>query len=102
MCQGLAGENRYETTVEVAKGYKTVLKEDIDTVIIASGEDYPDSLASSPIATVNKAAILLTKSDKLNKYTKEYIENNDIKNIIIVGGENSVSKNVENELRNLN
>ena len=48
------------------------------------------------------AAILLTKSKTLNYDTKEYIEaNTNIKNIIIVGGERSISSSVEDELKAL-
>lgn len=48
------------------------------------------------------AAILLTKSKTLSEDTKEYIKSNtNIKNIIIVGGEKSISSSVENELKTL-
>lgn len=98
----IAGEDRYKTAVEVAKAYKTMLNMDIDTVVITSGEDYPDALCAGPLASNKKAAILLTNSKKLNVDTKEYIKSNpNIKNIIIVGGENSVSKDVEKELLNI-
>lgn len=97
-----AGENRYQTAVEVAKAYKDFLKKDIDTIVLANGENYPDALASSPIASKSNAAILLTASNKLDKDTKKFIKKNkNIKEIIIVGGEKSVSKNVEKELRNI-
>lgn len=95
------GQNRYETAVEVAKGYKTYLNKDIKTIVLVNGEDYPDALSSSLVATQNNGAVLLTQSNKLNKDTAKYIKDSGIKNIIIVGGEKSVSKSVENELRNL-
>lgn len=48
------------------------------------------------------AAILLTKSKTLSEDTKEYIKSNtNIKNIIIVGGEKSISSSVEDELKAL-
>lgn len=98
----LSGSDRYKTAVEVAKAYKTMLKMDIDTIVLVSGENYPDALTSTPLASKQNAAVLLTKSDKLNVDTKEYIKSNpNIKNIIIVGGENSVSKDVEKELLNI-
>lgn len=95
------GQNRYETAVEIAKGYKTYLNKDIKTIVLVNGEDYPDALSSSLVATQNNGAVLLTQSNKLNKDTAKYIKDSGIKNIIIVGGEKSVSKGVENELRNL-
>lgn len=96
----LAGNDRYKTAVEVAKSFKTILNKNIDTIVVTNGEDFPDALCSGPLASELNAAILLTKSDKINSDTMEYIKSNpNIKNIIIVGGENSVSKNAENELR---
>ncbi|WP_101774000.1 cell wall-binding repeat-containing protein [Peptostreptococcus faecalis] len=95
------GSDRYKTAVEIAKAYKPVLNKDIKTIVLVNGKDYPDALSSSLVATMNNGAVLLTQPEKLNADTREYIKNNDIRNVIIVGGTNSVSKTVENELRNL-
>lgn len=98
----LAGSDRYKTAIEIAKAYKSILNKDIDTIVLTSGEDFPDALCAGPLASKKDAAILLTSSSKLNKDTKEYIESNkSIKKVIIVGGENSVSKNIENELKEM-
>ena len=97
----IAGHNRYQTAVAVADSYSTVLKRQIDTVILVDGTNYPDALASGTVATQTNGAILLTEPNKLNGDTKDFIQNKGIKNVIIVGGEKSVSKNVENEIRNL-
>lgn len=97
-----AGPNREGTAVEIAKAYKEELNKDIDTIVLVHGYDYPDALASAPVASINKGAILLTNAKVLSKETKNYITSNkNIKNIIIVGGENSVSSNIEKELRAL-
>lgn len=97
-----AGQDRYKTAVEIAKAYKDLLKMDIDTIVLASGEDYPDALCAGPLASSKNAAILLTKSKTLSEDTKEYIKaNTNIKNIIIVGGERSISSSVEDELKDL-
>lgn len=95
-----AGSNREGTAVEIAKAYEEELNKEIDTVVLVHGYDYPDALASAPVASMNNGVILLTNSKTLSKETKSFIDNNDnIKNVIIVGGENSVSKNIERELR---
>ena len=48
------------------------------------------------------AAILLTNLKTLDEDTKEYIKaNTNIKNVIIVGGEKSISSSVEDELNTL-
>jgi len=96
------GADRYKTAVEIAKAFKSNLNKDVDTILLASGEDYPDALCAGPLASSKNAAILLTKSKTLNEDTKEYIKvNTNIKNIIIVGGERSISSSVEDELRTL-
>ncbi|QQK08216.1 cell wall-binding repeat-containing protein [Miniphocaeibacter halophilus] len=97
-----AGADRIGTAVEIAKAYKGVLKKDIDTVVLVDGYDFPDALASAPVASMNNGAVLLTNSKTLSKGTKEYIVGNkNIKKIIIVGGENSVSSDIEKELKAL-
>lgn len=114
----ISGQNRYKTAVEIAKkcvflGNTSITEErengssheivfnKIDTVVLVDGTNYPDALASGTVATMNNGAILLTKPGKLNEDTKAFIQENNIQNVIIVGGEKSVSKNVENELRGL-
>lgn len=97
-----AGVDRYGTAVEVAKAYKNVLRKDIDTIVLVDGTKYPDALASASVASMNNGAVLLTNPKKLSKLTKKYIVGNkNIKNIIIVGGENSVSSSIENELKSI-
>lgn len=96
------GTDRYKTAVEIAKAFKSKLNKDVDTIVLASGEDYPDALCAGPLASSKNAAILLTKSKTLNEDTREYIKaNTNIKNIIIVGGEKSISSSVEDELKTL-
>lgn len=95
----ISGKNRYKTAVELAKAYNIVLHQDINTIVLVNGQDYPDALSSSLVASQNNAAVLLTEPNKLNEDTEKYIRENNIKNVIIVGGEKSVSKNVENVLK---
>ncbi len=97
----ISGPDRYKTAVEIAKAYKTVLKPYINTAVIVDSTNYPDALASGTVANFSNGVIILTRPDKLNEDTKAFIQANDIKNIIIVGGEKSVSKEVENELKGL-
>ena len=97
----ISGNDRYQTAVEIAKTYKPLLGYNLDTVVLVNGKNYPDALTSGIAAVSSRAAILLTEPEKLNAHTKQFIVDNNIKNIIIIGGENSVSKTVENEIRNL-
>lgn len=98
----IAGENRYQTAIEIAKAYEIEVNDSFDTVMLIDGTNYPDALSSGVVATKNNTVVLLTQPKSLNKDTKEYIVSNGIKKVIIVGGENSVSKAVENELKAIN
>ena len=97
-----AGSNRYGTAVEIAKTYRAKLEKDIDTVVLVDGTKFPDALSSAVVASENNGAILLTDPKTLSKETKNYIDSNkNIENIIIVGGENSVSSSIEKGFRDL-
>lgn len=95
----ISGANRYATAVEIAKLYPKELNKNIDTIILVDGTNYPDALAAAPLVGSKNAALLLTSPSSLSKETKLYIDQNKIKNVIVVGGENSVSNAVINELR---
>lgn len=92
----ISGRNRYDTSVEIAKKYG-----DFDTVIIASGEDYPDALSAAPLSKKYSAPILLSPKKGLSAEVLNYLMNKDLKHIIIVGGENSLSAKVEWQLQNI-
>jgi putative cell wall-binding protein len=65
------------------------------SVVLASGEKYTDILTSTVLANEKDASILLTKKNNIGLSTLEEIDRLKVKDIIIVGGEESVSKNVE-------
>lgn len=94
----VAGLDRYETAVEIAKLYPVELNKEINTVVLVDGNNYPDALSSAPYVAKNNAALLLTSSGKLSATTKAYIDNNNIKNVVVIGGENSVSSAVIDEI----
>lgn len=87
------GADRYATNAEIIKEFK-----DADTCIIASGENFADSLSIGAFATKNGYPIVLVQKDKINDVTKQTLKDSKIKKCYIVGGENSVSKSLEKEL----
>lgn len=87
------GADRYATNAEIIKEFN-----DADTCIIASGENFADSLSIGAYATKNGYPIVLVQKDKINDVTKQALKNTKIKKCYIVGGENSVSKSLEKEL----
>lgn len=96
-----SGKDRYETSVEIAKEY---LKHSTSkkTVIVASGEDYPDALSSSIISKVKDAPIVLVGKNYIPDSVRNFLKDNQIENIIIVGGVNSVSQKVQIQLKYIN
>ena len=122
----LAGDNRYETAVKVAKenaNIKDVAKN--GNIVLVNGNALVDGLAAAPLAAAawNKnytsgnplneqrvAPILLTESNSLPKATKEYIKEliaeqkvgqlNKV-TVYLVGGETVISKSLENQLKDL-
>lgn len=87
------GTDRYATNAEIIKEFK-----DADTCIIASGENFADSLSIGAYATKNGYPIVLVQKNKINDVTKQALKDSKIKKCYIVGGENSVSKSLEKEL----
>ena len=120
----VAGANRYETAVNVAKAQgiteitagKAANKDNNDIVIV-NGESLVDGLAAAPLAARLKwnaqatgTAVLLSKTDSLPKETKEYLESllvnvskSKIKNVKIhlVGGESVLSDSLVEELKEM-
>lgn len=89
------GTDRYKTSINVSK--KTFNRSKI--VIIASGDGYADALSASQLSVAMKAPILLNPSSKVDLDVLNEIHRLKCKEIIIIGGERSISPEVENEFR---
>ncbi len=96
----IAGTDRIETSLRLANQLKAILGiEAFDTIVVASGMNFPDALTGSYLAAVKNAPILLTngKADsKVLSYIRENLGANGT--VYILGGENSVSKDLESQL----
>ncbi|WDC84969.1 cell wall-binding repeat-containing protein [Caloramator sp. mosi_1] len=92
------GDNRYLTSVEISKnGFKSA-----DTVIIASGENYPDALCAAPLAKKFNAPILLVSKNSITNEVLQEIQRIGAKNVFIVGGKDVVSDDVKSKIQSLN
>lgn len=93
----LAGSDRYETASQIAKsGWSRS-----DYAILAYGENYPDALASAPLAKKYNAPILLTTSNSLPSTTKQALISLQVKNVLIIGGTGVISSFIDTELQSL-
>lgn len=102
-----AGRDRYETSAIVAKGMVSREGANSDTVVLVSGDSKSmvDGLTAAPYAhSLQKdgrvVPVLLTKKDKLHPITAEYLKDNNVKHIKIVGGEGSVSNELVEQIKN--
>lgn len=92
----LAGNTRYDTmTAVISEGNW----ETDGTVIVASGNNYPDALAASGLAGTANAPIVLTESSKLSAQAADQLQRLTPSRIIVVGGPAAVSNNVFSSLQ---
>ena len=90
----ISGKNRYETSMQIAKEFGS-----FDTAVLASGRVFADALASTPLAKKLHAPILLTNG---NDISNEVFKFKGLKKVVLVGGEKSISKELEKKLLNPN
>ena len=82
----LAGANRYETALIIAKEFGNLEK-----FVLADGRNYPDALSVGPLAHKNNQPILLTDPSHTD-FIKQIVKDNNTKEITVLGGEQSISK----------
>lgn len=91
----LAGDTRVGTAVEASK---KAYADGTETVVLAGYNGTVDALTGTLLAKAKDAPLLLTTKDKLSEGTEKEIKRLEAKSVYIVGGENVVSKDVENTL----
>ena len=93
----ILGTDRYETCVNISKkAYKSS-----EVAILASGQKIQDALASGGVAAKLKAPLLLTQKDRLPSVVLDELKRLNVKKIILVGGQESISSSLENQLDNI-
>jgi putative cell wall-binding protein len=94
----IEGSTRYETAVKASQlGWPG----GADSVVIATGRNWPDALGGSTLAGVLDAPILLVTRDSIPAATLAEIKRLDPAYIFILGGESAVSYQVEEQLNGL-
>ncbi|MDO5689985.1 MAG: rhodanese-like domain-containing protein [Tissierellia bacterium] len=84
----LSGMNRYQTSLQIAREF-----ENPKTLILATGENFPDALTASALSGKLNAPVILVQGDVVNEDLKTYLHDIRIglEEVLIVGGESSVS-----------
>lgn len=92
------GNDRVDTSIEIAKSYEEFLGVKPKTLIVVNGDDYPDALSAVSASKALDAPIVLNRGKAVSKNLVSYIENNEIEKVIVIGGEGSVPNSVYQEL----
>ena len=91
----LAGNNRYSTAAAIsASDFVSA-----STVVLATGEKFPDALTASGLAGALHAPVLLLHRTSVPSETKAELRRLHAKHVIICGGTPSVDKYTEKQLR---
>lgn len=89
----IGGVNRYETSTLVAAKLNKP-----SAVVIVPGQDFPDALSVSSIASKLGLSIILSAKSGLSDSAKKYISTNEIKKAYIVGGTAVLSPAIEKQV----
>lgn len=90
----ISGRDRIDTGIEVSKK----LFPNNKVFIVAYGYDFPDSLVGAPLAAKYGGTILLSDSKSLSPAVDAYLNSVKPSNIIVLGGNNSISASIYNAL----
>lgn len=93
--ESLDGVDRFATAVSVAK---ETYPDGAQGVILAYAYDFPDALAASALVGAYDYPILLVESNAIPSVVQDYLNDEDIQNIFIVGGDGVVGSIVKNTL----
>lgn len=90
------GKDRYETSSMIADRMMKLLGTS-DNIVIANGDSQVDAVSIAPIAIRQTSPILLTNGNNLSEGTDKIISSS--KNVILAGGSQSISDNLEKFVR---
>jgi len=94
----IAGLDRYDTSYKIAGSLNAIAA---PTVVISSGEQYPDAISISSFAANKGWPILLSPHDALPPEMKNFLLEKQPSKIFITGGAGAISDNVKTELSSL-
>lgn len=113
----VAGEDRIETAIELSSKYynsdddNAITEDPVNNVVLVGSQAVVDGLVASPLASEKRAPLLLTSAGKLDSSVKAELKRvmdlksttgvNTSKKVYLAGGVNSISKDVENELKDM-
>lgn len=80
----ISGRNRYETSVNIAKKCHNS-----NELILVDGRNYPDALSATSLTVKKNSSIMLVEDKQLSPI-KQFIRQNKINRLVVIGGEKSI------------
>ncbi|WP_343118189.1 cell wall-binding repeat-containing protein [Romboutsia sp. MSSM.1001216sp_RTP31141st1_F12_RTP31141_220114] len=96
MVEEIVGSDRYNTANKISDKWTRA-----DNVVIANSDSIVDAMTASPFAHAKNAPVLLSSKSSLTPETKASIARLQAKTVYLIGGENSLDKNLEKEIRDM-
>lgn len=93
----IAGDNRYDTSAEIAKVFSQTGRP--KSVYLVNGHKEADAISASGPAKYSDAPVLLVGYDRLPDVIEETIEELGVWDIKLIGGEGTISRDLEEDLR---
>lgn len=87
----LAGDNRYATALDITNYFRRKSGD----VILVNGTKAPDALTASTLAAQLKAPMLMIGQQSITDDVLMRLQDLEAKRIVLLGGENSISQNIE-------
>lgn len=79
------GADRYETSLRVAEVLATFADDQLDVVVLVSGERWTDAVVAAPLAGARGAPVLLTPPDELRSDLLAFLQRVGASTAVIVG-----------------
>lgn len=86
----IAGADRTETSIKAAQMLES------NTLVFANGRQFPDALSSVNICTTKNGKLILVNG---NEDYSNFVKENEIEEVYIIGGTSSISKKFEENLK---
>lgn len=96
----VAGDNRYETSLEIAKYIDTNCY-NIENIVVSNGLTEADAMSIAAISGRENMPIILSKSNEISSNSYNWLKNQWLKNAYIIGGETAISNNVLNQINSI-
>lgn len=93
----IAGNTRYETSVAVAEYFEPNVELGM---FVATGKQFADALSGAALAAAVDSGILLVGND-LDPSVENYLVDNNVANVAVLGGKYAVSDSIYNKLKDL-